>query len=181
MLLTLLRCISMKRALAADGTDHLNFFRLYDACLMDVSIMSWCKLFGSRNEQLHWTALFPDCDDQQSLKGDLDPAAGGDLDALSTTIRNYRDTYVAHHDLKESKRAKAHPHLSTLQATGQVLYIAVYEALQRRDRTNRLPRPDMITGASLAEIERQWRVIGDAARSATRDLSDSPNQAPALT
>jgi hypothetical protein len=173
VLLTLLRCISMKTALAGEPSNHLNFFRLYDACLMDVAVVSWCKMFGSeRNNDLYWTRLRPPSSTQerQSLEKELTEASGGNLASLSTLIRNYRDTYVAHHDLDVAKRASQHPDLVPLQMTGQVLYRHVHRSLDLHGQAAGLPSPDSVTGTGLRRIEAEWKKIAAAARAATGHL-----------
>jgi len=163
----------MKMSLAVDKHDRLNFFRLYDGCLMDVAVISWCKFFGSSKENLFWLRLFPEvAPGHTELRGRLLEAAQGDLKALSETTRNYRDTYVAHHDLNETKRAKDHPSLHPLQATGQVLYKEVYSTLDSHGYAGGLPHPDRIMGTGLREIEAQWKRIVEAVRTATQGFRE---------
>ena len=174
VLLMLLRCISMKRALGVSSDDHLNFFRLYDSCLTDGAVLAWCKIFGSKNnEKLHWQKLFPSsCTAFLNLTGELEKAAGCNLEDLSKSIRNYRNTFVAHHDLDEAKRAKVHPHLDPLRCTGQLMYAAVFTALYQSGSSYALPKPDAIMGHNLLTIEKNWESIIAAARSATADFKD---------
>ena len=175
VLLTLLRCISMKRALNCTEEDKLNLFRVYDGCLMDTIAVSWCKLFGSEREDLHWKNLYPNTATsvQQALSNELETASDG-FDALSEKLRNYRDTYVAHHDLDTIKRATNHPKLDPLQKTGQILYKRIHNTLSGVGQDQQLPKPDAITGSQLSEIDEHWRKIVDAVRCATKDFYDCP-------
>ena len=175
VLLMLFRCVSMKRALDAANGPKLSFFYLYDSCLMDVAVISWCKLFGSEKEKLYWTRL-PDLPEQQFLKVEFDHALKDQhsLDALSLSVRNYRDTYVAHHDLNETKRAKAHPLLDPVRATGIVLYRRIYQALRRENCHNGLTVADEHFEASLNDQELHWHNIIDAAKTVVKDFSDFP-------
>jgi hypothetical protein len=173
VLLTLLRCVSMKRALSISDDDQLNFFRLYDACLMDVVVLSWCKILGAPREQLYWPKLFPkSADSQDVIRNQLEAASCGGFEALSNSVRNYRDTFVAHHDVALAKRARTHPKLGPLQLTGQIVYRAVYMALDSDSSSEGLPHPDQIMGERVQQIESAWRNIGDAARAATQAFSE---------
>lgn len=164
----------MKRAIQVTSSDQLNFFRLYDGCLMDEIANSWCKFFGSCKEDLHWKKLFPEADPvSEQLKTDLENAAGG-LSALSVQLRNYRDTSVSHHDLDESKRARFHPYLEPLRATGWLLYSQIFSKLEAQGGHSSLARPENISGTRLDEIEAHWREISDAARTATLHFADNP-------
>ena len=177
VLLTLLRCISMKKALSIDSSNQLNFFRLYDACLMDVSVISWCKIFGAeKNQDIHWRKLFPDTTTEvrRNLEVQLEGQSSR-VTTLSDEIRKYRDTYAAHHDLDQTKRASAHPHLAPMGKTGLIVYRAVYEVLRGVEYVQGLPSPDRISGQHLKTIEDQWRAISDAAKLAKVNLKDAPS------
>lgn len=165
----------MKGALDAENGPTLNFFYLYDGCLMDVAVISWCKCFGSRKEALHWTKL-NDLLPNGPVKDELDAVLGqpGALEALSKKLRNYRDTYVAHHDLGQENRAKIHPRLAPLRDTGTVLYGHVFGALSRIGRAEYLPPPDGICGASRSRLEAHWRDIAQTAKRALKDFTDVP-------
>jgi hypothetical protein len=110
------------------------------------------------------------------LHGDLqrilDIGSGGSLENLSKTILTYRDKYVAHHDLDESKRPVSYPNLSPLQATGQELYREVYNSLGSFGYAEGLPSADKITGQNLDSIEDNWKKIADVARSATSSFRE---------
>ena len=175
VLLTLLRCVAMKRSLDIGANEHLNFFRLYDSCLMDVAVISWCKVLGSEREKLNWKKLFPESatNARMELKKSLD-AITGDLDALTGEIRKYRDTYVAHHDTDETKRALSHPSLDPLQLIGFAIYRHIYSALADVNRAQKLPFPESISDLSLEKIETHWREIASAAKLATQHFSDTP-------
>lgn len=54
----LVRCIAMKKSLASiDNNPHLNFWRLISGVWLDTSVVEWCKIFGSENEDTHWTKV----------------------------------------------------------------------------------------------------------------------------
>ncbi|WP_370303613.1 hypothetical protein [Pseudooceanicola sp.] len=166
----------MKRAIGVDASDRLNFFRLYDGCLMDEAAISWCKLFGSPKESLHWERLFPQSATTVRPRLECELRASVDnLDDLSKSLRNYRDTYVAHHDLSQTKRAKSHPKLEPLRKTGWILYREIHNVLSDAGQDHGLPEPLQINGQRLKEIERHWQKVSNAARAATKEFSDCPD------
>ena len=172
ILLTLLRCVAMKRALSSSTeADHLNFFKLYDGCLTDVAVLSWIKVFGGREG--HWRRCFTDiyCKDIQiELEKLVDGDAG--YEKLRNEIKNYRDTYVAHHDLDVTKRAKSHISLDPLKETGEVMYARLFEFLKERDETSGLPLPSQLSGESAEQIVAHWSEIALVARLATSEFTD---------
>jgi len=174
VLLAVLRCVSMKRALSASSHDTLNFYKLYDGCLMDITVISWCKLFGSDRESLHWTKLIAalGIQDRDLFLVQLDEAAGDKFESLSESSRNYRDTYAAHHDLDTDKRTKQYPVLEPLRATAHLLYSAVWDFLNNGNAAYRLPMPDVLTGNSLRKIELGWSEIAKASRRGTHGLTE---------
>ena len=172
VILTLMRCIYMKHALAVTETDRLNFFRLYDGCLMDCAVIAWCKLFGGNTEKIHWSKLVAADKSGSSgnLQVELNSAAGGSLADLSIKIRNYRDTCVAHHDLDKSKRAVIHPMLGPLAATGLILYRHIREQLLSKGAAVNLPE---LLDERIIQTENLWREIAEASRQATKDFREA--------
>lgn len=166
----------MKRAIGVREDDQLNFFRVYDGCLMDTIPLAWCKLFGSGREATNWKKLFPETATpvRPKLERKLRQAVD-DLDALSKELRNYGDTYVAHHDFDPSKRALTHPCLDPLRDTGEILYDEVFNALATVQRVEGLPEPSKIRSPMRDEIEAHWAEIASAARNATRGFGDLPS------
>jgi hypothetical protein len=163
----------MKRALAVTESDRLSFFRLYDGCLMDAAVIAWCKLFGNDREKTHWRRLFQDpC--KATVKAAL-LTVEPEFDDLVQRIRRYRDTYVAHHDLDQGKRANTHPDLGPMRATGLELYKFVFKALASHGQTHGLPAPELISGGKLEAIEKHWASIVRTARSSLSGFDDCPS------
>lgn len=166
----------MKRSLGCSEDDRLNFFRLYDGCLMDVAVISWCKLFGTDSEQSHWKRLFPD-HLHEDLRAEISDSVGG-KDVFHRTwkkITNYKNKNVAHHEFNERHRPRQHPQLEPLRQSGLVLYARVHEALRSHGAEHGLPHPTSISGEVLTKIEEHWCLIADTAREALRGFSDDPN------
>jgi hypothetical protein len=166
----------MKRSLGCSDDDRLNFFRLYDGCLMDVAVISWCKLFGANSEQSHWKRLFPDHFHEDLRVAISDSVGGKDVFyRIWEEISEYRNKYVAHHEFNERHRPQQHPQLEPLRQSGLVLYARVHEALRSHGAEHGLPHPTSISGEVLAKIEEHWCVIADTAREALRGFSDNLN------
>jgi len=85
----------MKRALNCDERDHLNFFCLYDGCLMDVAAISWWKIFGNDKEQSHWKKV---CGVE--IADHIRQACKNDdgFKNLWCDVKLYRNKYIAHHE-----------------------------------------------------------------------------------
>ncbi|MDZ4792375.1 MAG: hypothetical protein SGJ17_14415 [Hyphomicrobiales bacterium] len=102
----------MKRALQNNDNWSLTFFSLYDVCLMDVAVISWWKIFGENKEALNWKRLV-----SVQLKNEFLQNNVG-FDSIHADIKKYRDKYVAHHELNESRRPSHHPDLQPLPEAG---------------------------------------------------------------
>jgi len=82
----------------------------------DMAILEWCKVFGSRSEPTHWSAVVEDPDSfRAALLADL--ALTRDAwDKYWEEMKNYRDLALAHHTL--DPRVTSYPKLDVaLRAT----------------------------------------------------------------
>jgi hypothetical protein len=69
--------------------------------LADTAALEWCKVFGSRDEDTHWTRAVPK-DKHDGIRADLLKAISltqADWEKYRDGIVGYRDQVVAHHDL----------------------------------------------------------------------------------
>jgi hypothetical protein len=69
--------------------------------LADAAAVEWCKVFGSWNEDTHWTRALPK-DRHDVIRADLLKAIGltqAEWEEYRNSIVSYRDQMVAHHDL----------------------------------------------------------------------------------
>jgi len=91
------RCIQVKRALTAvEPAPALSFWRLYYGIVLDIAVLEWCKIFGSRKERTHWTRVVKD---QAGFRQALIQDLGVDWDtwkAYWKHLKAYRDNYVSH-------------------------------------------------------------------------------------
>ncbi len=168
--LTVLRCVTMKRALVASGHGgSYNFFNLYDGCLTDVAVLAWCKLFGSNAEETHWKNLFPDTH-HAALRGRIADAIAAeqqDYEALWDELKNYRDKLAAHHTYDESTRPARYPFLGGVRRSAFVLYEEIWARLNSLQQASSLPQLDATTSE---RMERQWTEVARAAVIAVREF-----------
>ena len=99
-LVHLARSTEMKRTLTeVDPNPHLNFWRLIHGNQLDITVLEWCKVFGSDGEATHWKKIVPPADHDQ-FRRDLFGAVGVTAEewgAYWNEMKEYRDNLVAHH------------------------------------------------------------------------------------
>ena len=69
--------------------------------LADAAAVEWCKVFGSWDEDTHWTRVAPK-ERHDEIRADLLKATGltqAEWEEYRISIVSYRDQMVAHHDL----------------------------------------------------------------------------------
>lgn len=69
--------------------------------LVDTAAIEWCKVFGSRDDDTHWTRVLPH-ERHQEVREGLLKQLGLTMEQWKEyrgTIVSYRDQMVAHHDL----------------------------------------------------------------------------------
>lgn len=176
ILLTILRCVAMKRALNATENDHLSFFTLYDACLMDVAVINWWKLFGKWKDESHWRNLFFE-NEQPAIEKRLAATLtlqNTNIKTVRSLVETYRHQSIAHHSFDTETRPSKHIGLDPLQATALVIYRKAIDNLSELGYPNSFPDPISLSGANLADIENHWSKIVTKARDATRNFADAP-------
>ena len=97
---SLARSAHLKRVLSAlDPDPALNFWRVMHGNLLDITVLEWCKLFGSDHEEhqkTHWKNVVTN---QEAFRAGLLQDLGVDMKAWETywlEMKNYRDQHVAH-------------------------------------------------------------------------------------
>ena len=76
----IIRNAHLKRSLHRfNANPTLNFWRCIYGNLLDVAVLEWCKVFGSKKEPTHWEKVVPKEDHEQFCAGLLD-AVGIDQD-----------------------------------------------------------------------------------------------------
>lgn len=99
-LVHLARIVHLKRVLTdIDPDPALNFWRLMLGSLLDVSVLEWCKVFGSNAEAMHWKNIVPAVDHEQfrdELLGTLG-LSSEEWVSYWELMKKYRDRRVAHY------------------------------------------------------------------------------------
>ncbi len=102
VLTSFVRSVHVRRTLETVWANpHLNFWRVIYGNLTDVTVLEWCKLFGSDDEQnqpVHWKNVVSD--HEAFLKNLLATLGIEESRWLSywDEMKKYRDQAVAHHD-----------------------------------------------------------------------------------
>jgi hypothetical protein len=74
---------------------------------LDIAVLEWCKVFGSKNDATHWSNHV---DDVEIFRSGMIAKLGVSEEEWSgywESIKNYRDTVVAHHE--RSSKASYYP------------------------------------------------------------------------
>ncbi|CAM2172280.1 Glutathione S-transferase [Paraburkholderia sacchari] len=96
------RLATLKRVLHEALPDtRVDFWRIMMGASLDFGLIEWCKIFGSRADETHWTNLVPK-DRHEAFRDGLHKAVGKTADewaAYHEEMKAYRDTLAAHIDL----------------------------------------------------------------------------------
>jgi len=93
--------------------------------LLDAAAIDWCKVFGSRDEDTHWTQVIPK-DRHDDVRAGLLSALGfsaSDWEAYRNSILDFRNQMVAHHDL-DATVAK-YPHYDPAFAAAEFMFFEI--------------------------------------------------------
>ena len=138
--------------------------------LLDISVLEWCKLFGSDNEEhqkTHWKNVVSDID---AFRADLLKALGIDAKAWESywrDMKTYRDQYVAHRDF--TKADVTHfPRLDIALDSSYAYYRYVIAEL-RKQGVSKYPDDLRMYGEAFAA---QANGIAKKALEATADLKE---------
>jgi hypothetical protein len=91
---------------AASANEHkalldVNFWRVVNGNFIDLCVLEWCKLFGETRGEHHWKRVVSNPQDfEEALLKHLKIALS-DFKKEISTIRRYRDKFVAHLDSDE--------------------------------------------------------------------------------
>jgi hypothetical protein len=171
LLANLVRNIHLRRQLgAACATPHLNFWRVIYGGLTDISVLEWCKLFGSDDEDhqpLHWKNIVLDADQfriQLFTRLGIDELGWG---AYWKEMKRYRDQSVAHHDVRRTE-IKNYPQFD-LALESAYLYYELVVAELRKIGIEQRPSDLKRYGIAFAD---QCRDIANAAIEGTKDFEE---------
>lgn len=109
-LMAFARAVRVRRMIEGIALEPKQTFWIMTVnLLLESATIEWCEVFGSRDEQTHWTQVL-DGQKHDEVRAGLLAAIGmshSDWEAYWKTIVDYRNQMVAHHDLDAA--VVAHP------------------------------------------------------------------------
>jgi len=107
-----------------------TFWIMNSNILGDMAAIEWCKVFGSWDEDTHWTNVLPKEEHETTRKELLDAIklSKKDWEEYRDSIVDYRNQMVAHHDLTAS--VKKYPHYDVAIAASNFMFNKI------RDKAN---------------------------------------------
>lgn len=99
-----------------------TFWILVVNTLLHSAAVDWCKVFGSWSEQTHWTNAIPK-DGHKAVREQLLAKlamTSEEWELYQSSVVNFRDQLVAHHDLNAT--AVAYPHYDPALAAAFFMY-----------------------------------------------------------
>ena len=139
-LMAFAQSIKVRRMVEKVALDPKQTFWIMTVAIswLDAAAMEWCKVFGSRGEDTHWTRVIPH-ERHDEVRGALLEELGlsqSEWEAYHDGILRYRNELVAHHDLAAS--VAKYPHYD------KAIIAANFMFNQLRDIAN----PDELGGIS---------------------------------
>ncbi len=98
---------------------RIDFWRIIQGGTLDLAVIEWCKLFGNRDEDTHWSRLIPEAGHDKFRTG-LRAAVGmneAEWDTYWQSMVDYRNEVAAHHDLDPGNA-----HYPSLDAALEAVY-----------------------------------------------------------
>ncbi|WP_020163349.1 MULTISPECIES: hypothetical protein [Methyloversatilis] len=95
--------------------------------LLDAAAIDWCKVFGSWDEDTHWTRTIPK-ERHEEVRAELLKRIGLSADeweAYRGSIVRFRDQMVAHHDLNAT--VAQYPHYDLALGAADFMFAEIYD------------------------------------------------------
>lgn len=135
--------------------DKEGFWLTVTGNFVDVCVLEWCKLFGNRNGKCHWQKVLkqPDVFKQDLLN--MHHLDESDLRKLWTTIKDYRDSFVAHVEDQETTPA---PYMTVPYLLVNFYFTRLQSEFAELQSLDCLPKyMDRYFDSSLSEAEEVFR------------------------
>lgn len=118
-LMVFAQSIHVRRMIEGIALDPKQTFWIMTVNLLaDTAAVEWCKVFGSRDEDTHWTRAIPK-ERHDEVRADLLKAIGlnhEEWDNYRNNIVSYRNQMVSHHDLNATVDKYPHYDVAILAA-----------------------------------------------------------------
>jgi hypothetical protein len=166
----LVRSAHLKREITAvDSDPQLNFWRVIHGNLLDVSVLEWCKVFGTDDEPTHWKTIVPEVE-REAFRNKLFACLGIDNAAWSVywvEMKAYRNNHVAHHIDKD--RSENYPRLDLALESSYFYYDYLIKELRKLGNCS---YPDDLR-VYCADFSAQAKVIAEVAIHSTRSMKET--------
>ena len=77
---------------------HQSYWILISSNFLDVAILEWCKVFGSKSDATHWTSNVPDDATFRTGLFEKLKVTEAEWSAYWECVKTYRDKVIAHYD-----------------------------------------------------------------------------------
>ncbi|UIF89992.1 hypothetical protein [Cupriavidus sp. UYPR2.512] len=147
---------------------RVDLWRVMRGASLDYGLIEWCKIFGNRSDDTHWTKLVPN-DRHDVFRDGLLAAVGKssrEWEEYHSAMKDYRDQLAAHHDL-DAKPTHYPSFDAALEAAYYYYATFLYPEWSSKNPATPYP-PDM--KAYAAEYREQLLKVAKAAAQATREF-----------
>lgn len=122
-----MQAVKVKRTLHAAAMEPAQVFWHYLMGVMtDKAVIEWCKVFGLRDDDIHWTQVVPE-GQREDVRERMYAAVGVDAEGWKKyhgEMLTYRNQCAAHHDL--DAKAENFPSFDFAVAAAQFMYAELY-------------------------------------------------------
>ena len=135
-LVHLARSAHLKRVLTdINAKPTLNFWRLILGSHLDISVLEWCKVFGSNAEKTHWKNVVPTAEHNRFRNELLTTIQMTQEEWTSywESMKKYRDRQVAHYE--ELPLGSAYPVLDSALSSSYFYYKYLIAELRKLGET----------------------------------------------
>jgi hypothetical protein len=143
--------VHVRRMIEGIALDPRQTFWIMTVNLLaDAAAVEWCKVFGSWDEDTHWTQAVPK-DKHDGIRADLLKAISltqADWEKYRDSIVSYRDQLVAHHDL--DARVAKYPHYDIALVAADFMF----------DQLRKVAEPDLLGGIPTS-LDRWSRTVSE--------------------
>jgi hypothetical protein len=135
------RSVMLKRVLHEVLPDtRIDFWRIMQGTSLDAALIEWCKVFGARKDQTHWTKLVPS-EQHANFRQRLWEAVGmpeDQWDDYWSQMVDYRNERAAHHDF--DSKSDTYPHFDVALEASYFYYTEfLYPKCMADHPENRFP------------------------------------------
>ena len=125
-LMAFAQSVKVRRMIAEIAIEpRQTFWIMTNNLLLNAAAIDWCKVFGSWDDDTHWTRVVPKASHDQ-VRSELMNALAvnpDEWDKYRREIVNFRDQAVAHHDLNAT--VAKYPHYDLALAAADFMFTEI--------------------------------------------------------